>query len=292
VGGVAIEGVITDLALVAALWGTGLAVGASTEPTPATWRVAPRWLALALLLNLVVVPAVAIALVRIAGLSTEATTGVVLFSSAAGGAIALVSTRIGRGDVPRAIVLVVLLELLDLVAIPVWTSVTLSSGATVPIADVARTLLVLLLLPLAIGVAVRIWRPALAPRLVAIGSPLSVLGLVVAVIAVVIRNGPTLWDLLGTGLPIVSLVLVVGGWLAGYALGGPLRGQQRALGMVTASRSSALALAIVRAAYPGQPGAEAAIVVAGLITILVPVVVGFALAASDRRAAAGVPLAT
>lgn len=277
-------GVITDLALLAALWGTGLAVGASTQTGRAAWSVAPRWLLLALGLNLLVVPAVAIALVRVAGLSVPVATGVIVFASAAGGAIALATTRVARGDERRALLLVVVLELLDLVAIPAWTQLGLSEGVSVPVADVARTLVLLLLLPLGIGFAIRRWRPALAPRVIALGSPVSIAGLVVAVVAVIIRTGPYLWDMLGTGLPILSLALVSGSWLAGHVAGGPRTGDRRALAMVTASRSSALALAIVRGAYPGQGEVEAAIVVAGLTAIVVPVVIAFVLAATDRRA--------
>lgn len=276
---------VTDIGLFLALWGTGIAVGASTAPGRAAWRVPPRWLALAIVLNVLLVPAGALLLVRAMGLSEGTTTGIVVFASAAGGAIALATTRMSRGDVQRAVLLVVLLELLDLVAIPVWTRVALPAAATVPVVDVARTLVLLLIVPLLIGAAIRWRRPDAVPRVLSLVGPASLVGLVVAVAAVVWRTGPVVWDLLGTGLPIVTVAIVGGAWAAGYALGGPGLRQRRALAMVTAGRSSALALAVVRAAYPGQPDAEAALVVAGLVALLLPVVIAAVIAAGERSPA-------
>ncbi|MFN8620293.1 MAG: hypothetical protein U0869_06060 [Chloroflexota bacterium] len=51
---------------------------------------------------------------------------------------------------------------------------------------------------------------------------MSIVGLVVAVVAVIVAPRPYLAGLLtGTGLPILSLALVSGSWLAGHVAGGP-----------------------------------------------------------------------
>ena len=280
---------LTDVALVFALVGTGLGAGLQATSHPRTWLADRRWLGTVVALNVLAYPLVAALLAALLGLDADLRTALILVSACAGGLAGLVITRMVDGDVERAIVAVLVLELLNLLTVPLWSSVLLSTSAPVSITDVVRPLLLFLLLPVVVGWLIARLRPAVAPGLVRLARPISTIALIVVVAGVLQQNVPVFLDALGSGLPVAGFALLAIGMSAGWLLGGPSPSTRRTMAMVTAGHATALALAVARSAFGSQPEVEAAIAVLGLLGLSVPTAVALVIRAGARQAAPAAP---
>lgn len=279
---------LTDLALLVALVGTGLGAGVQATSHPRTWFADRRWLAVVLALNVLAYPVVAALLAAVLGLDAEARIGLILVSACAGGLLGLVVTRLVGGDLERAIVAVFLLELLNIITVPAWTTVLLASSAPVALVDVLRPLVLFLLLPVALGWLIQRFRASLAPVVVRVARPASTIALIVVVVLVMRENVTVFVATLGSGLPVAGVALLAVGMAAGWALGGPAPAARRTMAMVTAGHATALALAVARSAYGHQPEVEATIAVLGLIGLVVPIGIAVAWRAGFRTPARAV----
>lgn len=155
---------IMPLALAVVMAGLGLHL------TPAAFRRVlemPRALAVALTLQSLLLPPVAFALAMLAGLPGEMALGLVLLAASPGGVSANLFSHIARGDVALNISLTAINSLLALLTLPLWTVLALAvfvgdqASVPPPIRKVVEVAL-LVILPVALGMAVRAWRPALA----------------------------------------------------------------------------------------------------------------------------------
>lgn len=278
---------ITDAALAVTLVATGLLAGLQAEGHPRTWLSDRRWLAMAIVINALLYPLIAAVVAASLGLDTPARTGFVVVAACAGGILGLVVTRIAGADVERAVAAVVVLELLNLLTVPLWTTLLLSSTAPVAVADVLRTLLLMLLAPVAIGWVIGHRRPSVVPGAVRVLRPLSTVALLVVVGGVLRDNIDPFLDALGSGLPLAGILLLGAGMGAGWLAGGPRASGRRTLAMVTAGHSTALALAVARSAFGHVHGVEASIAVLGLIGLIVPIGVAMVVRSVGRS---GVPV--
>ena len=140
-----------------------LAVGTSTGVPEFRALLRRRGLvAAAVVVNVLVLPGLAVALVTAAGLRPDVALGVVLAAAAPGGGTGALLTLHARGDVTVSAGLQVLLGPLGLVAVPLWAAV---AGHSV-VAPGAGGLLVVggglagQLVPLAVGMWLRRTRPS------------------------------------------------------------------------------------------------------------------------------------
>lgn len=273
---------ITDLALAVTLLATGLLAGLQADSHPRTWLADRRWLGAAVLVNALLYPLAAAVIATALGLDPAGRTGFVVIAACAGGILGLVVTRIAGADVERAVAAVVVLELLNLVTVPLWTTLLLSATAPVSLPDVLRTLVLMLLVPVAIGWIVGRHRASLVSGLVRILRPTSTVALLVVVAGVLRENIDPFVAALGSGLPLAGIALLAVGLGAGWVAGGPTPVGRRTLAMVTAGHSTALALAVARSTFGEMHGVEASIAVLGLIGLILPIVVATALRASGR----------
>jgi len=275
--------VFTDLALLVTLWATGIGVGVILPRGAGRWREDGTWMLLGIVLNVVAIPVIASVLCRLLGVPLDASAGVLLVASAAGGLLGLTTTRLAGGDMRRALVLVLVLEVANIAAIPFWSGLLLSTATAAPVLPIIRTVVLLLLVPLAIGLTLRRVRPTLAPGIARACGAISSVGLAIVVGLVVVDATPTIGTTLGTGVPLVAFVMIAGGMAVGAWLGGTGTGGRRAMAMVTGGHSSALALALSRTAFADRPQVEAAVVVSGLIGVVIPVGAAVAVRAWGRR---------
>jgi BASS family bile acid:Na+ symporter len=261
---------VVDLVLLATLWATAISIGAQTSLELGSRHGA--WYARAILLNVVGAPLLAALLAFVFDLPPEARAALVLVGAAAGGALGLATSRLGGGDVSRSLVLILVLELGNLVLIPLWTTLLLSSWVPVPIMDVAGTLLLALGLPLAIGFVVRRRATRWAAAVARVAAVLASVGLLVVIgLLVVLDLGPLLDSGRSLAVALAGSLFITIVLLAGALLGGPGADGRTALATVSAARSSALALVIARDVYADRQEVVAAVVVIGLIGVLLPV---------------------
>ena len=145
---------------------------------------------------------------------------------------------------PLAVSAVIVLQLLNLIAVPLWAGQVVS-GASISAVTILKDLLLLVLIPLAIGLAVR-WRypdhaKGWQPELVKVAN----LALGLALIAGIAVNWSTIVSLLGSRVLLASLVVVIVSLAAGYFVGGRDAPARASTGLVTGVRFTALGLIII-----------------------------------------------
>jgi BASS family bile acid:Na+ symporter len=151
--------------------------------------------------------------------------------------------------------LLTLLALLSIPAVPLMIEVlerlshqSLAIDATA----IARLALMTVLGPLAAGMIVRAFAPAFADRIagsVSFGAKMLLMVGVGALLGGVWRS---VWSATGEGAILAILAFVVAGLAIGHLLGGPVREESVVLGLSTACRHPAIALAIASANFPQE----------------------------------------
>jgi BASS family bile acid:Na+ symporter len=245
--------VLTAVYLVAMMFSVGMGMRASRPPPPPHARrpLAPTlW---ALLLNLVLIPCVAVLLTRSLRLSGDVAFAVLVVAACPGGRFAPHLTRIAGGDVALATSQIMLLAKLAVFTAPLTLKWLLGLHRlhVAGLSIIAQGLL-LQMVPLYAGKALGRWRGELADRL---ERPLRA-GIVVIALAALTAF------LLHSGLESVAL-LGDRGWLAaggvaaaslalGWLLPGCSPATTRALVAGAMSRNLALALLLAGLTFPGH----------------------------------------
>jgi BASS family bile acid:Na+ symporter len=209
-------------------------------------RERPLVLAAALFAVLVPVPAAAVLLVKLAGLQGVVAAGILLMAISPGAPIALrraIEAGGSRAFAPALHVVVVALAIVSVPASVMILDAIYQKGFAVSPMDVARQVFLAQLLPLAMGAALRAWRPALAarlePRLARLSGAL-LLSLALALLVV-------LWPLMaqvGWAPFIAGIGLTVCALAAGAAVVARDAQARPAVAVATAMRNPGLALLI------------------------------------------------
>ena len=201
--------------------------------------------------------------------------GLVLSVVGAGGAASLKAAQLARkADLPLAVSLVVVLQLVNVVALPLWVG-SVVTDAYINSWVIVRGLLGLVLLPLSIGLigraryggrAVR-WRDGLVK--------LANLALVVALAAGIVGNWGTIVTMAGSWVIVTALaVVLVAGGLG--VLAGRLGGASDVFtttGLVTVFRFESLGLFIISSELGGNPTYLGPALMFALIDFLLPLAV-------------------
>lgn len=222
-----------------------LAMGTSTnlrELAELSRRPVPLLAAVAV--NLALIPAAALLLLRALDLDPTASLALMVVAAAPGGGTgALLSLHV-HGDRAHAVALQVILAVTSLVSAPLWLHLYVGSdGTTIRLGPLIAALVAFQWLPLAAGLALSSRRPALALRLHPRARRFADVMLAGLIVVLVITSGSDLDQngadaLLGIGV-VLGLTLV-GGLLS---LGDPA--VRRATAMTTLVRNLSLALAAV-----------------------------------------------
>ncbi len=199
--------VVLPIVLALVMFGLGLSL---TVADFARVLTAPRAVAVALLCQVVLLPAVCLGLVLAFGLTPELAIGMMVLAAAPGGAMANVFSHLAGGDVAFNITLTAVNSLLSIVTLPLVTVAALrffagAEAALVLQPDKLVQVLLVVLLPAAAGMLVRRARPRLAARL---DRPVRVASVVAVFLAIVAAILPSLNGFLA-GLAAVGLVCVL-----------------------------------------------------------------------------------
>jgi BASS family bile acid:Na+ symporter len=145
-------------------------------------------------------------------------------------------------------------------------------------AAIARLALMSVLIPLAAGMIVRALAPAIAERIAGAVSLVAKVLLLVGVIALLAGLWRSIWAATGEGSILAIIVFVIAGLAVGHALGGPNREQSVVVGLSTACRHPAIALAIASTNFPDQRFAGAIV-----LYLIVSALVGIPYVKWNRR---------
>jgi BASS family bile acid:Na+ symporter len=171
--------------------------------------------------------------------------------------------------------LLVAAAVLSVVVIPLSMKVLAAiTGVTLamPARSVAVLVLITILAPLVAGIAVRRFATAAADRA---SGPIAVLAsvlLIASALPIVIGVSRTVWSLVTDGTILGLGGFALAGFLIGHVLGGPEPANRPVLGLATATRHPAVAVAIAHANFREQGLASAAVflyvILAGMLSAL------------------------
>ncbi|MFN3964148.1 MAG: bile acid:sodium symporter family protein [Silanimonas lenta] len=187
---------------------------------------APKAVLVALGVQTGLLPPVAFGLAWAFGLPPELGIGLVLLAASPGGVTANLFSHLARGDVALNITLTAINSLLALLSLPLWTALALalllgSDQAVPPPTRKVVEVGVLVILPVAIGMGLRAWRPALASRLdrpVRLASTLVLAGLIVAAVVIERQTLATYAAVVGLAALLFNLASLLAGYAAGRAI--------------------------------------------------------------------------
>lgn len=280
-------GPVYAVAAVVALWAAGVGIGMDHSLRAVLTPLRRGGLlGRVVLVDVVVFPPLVWALAKLLQVPSGYTIGLLLVGIASAGPLGLKAAQIAGADAITAVSLIVVLELANLAAIPVWSSVLLPSDASFDVAYILITLVAVVVLPLVVGMVCRHLVPTFSARCSPALSKLASVSLVVAVGAVLLRDGETVARAAGERVPVVAVVGVLAALTLGWLVGGPGRETRGAAALVTGIRANALALTVAASSFPEQPEVRAGVVVFALFSITVPLVAALAL---GRRATAFAP---
>jgi predicted Na+-dependent transporter len=253
--------------LLAALFNAGIAisVGATVLSLGMTFTVgqlvAPLHrvvLVIAMVvLNAGVIPAAAWGIAEITPMGSKYVPGLVLATLGAGSAASLKAAQLARrADLPLAVSVVVVLQLVNIIAVPLWAGQVVT-GASISAWDIVRSLLLLVLLPLVAGLLIRAryadharnWQPELVKA--------ANLALVVALATGITANWSTIVSMFGSWVIVTAIVIIIVagvlGLLLGLLLGGRSTEVRTTTGLVSVFRFASLGLIIIGAQLHGNP---------------------------------------
>ena len=278
-------------------------VGIGLSLTLADFRAqarTPRATIIGTLGQVLLVPAIGIAVAMAMDLPPIMALGLVLVAACPGGSTSNLVTYLARGNVALSIILTVVASLVVIVTLPGWLDVAgrILPGATglsvtVPLGQTFGLLVGVILVPVAIGMAIKAKKPALAAKLERGMSVLGALVLLLAIAAVAVDLGGEIVDMVIAVGPAV-LVFNVAVILAGGALAWVARvdrASQLALAVEYGIKNSTLglviALTVVRDEEFAVPAAVYSIVM--YLTAVGVIFIGRRIMAADaaRKSRAG-----
>jgi BASS family bile acid:Na+ symporter len=134
---------------------------------------------------------------------------------------------------------------------------------------IARTVSITVLLPLAAGMLLRRFAPALADRF---AKPLGIIAtalLGLGVVAILAKEGPGMWALVGNRTLLAMAVFAAAALAVGHLLGGRIEGDRAALALSTASRHPGVPIAIAAVNFPDQHLVVPAVLMLALVGMIV-----------------------
>ncbi|WP_440072949.1 bile acid:sodium symporter family protein [Streptosporangium sp. OZ121] len=284
----ALAGVFLPIALAVIMFGLGLGL------TIADFRrvvAYPKATVVALACQILVLPAICFGLVLAFGLPPALAVGMMLLAASPGGTTANLYSHLFGGDVALNVTLTAINSVLAVVTLPLVTNLSLSYFAADSAGlglqfDKTVQVVAIVLIPVAIGMAIRAWRPRFADRM---NTPVKIASAVILVLVIV---GALLQELDNLGGYIRSvgaitlvfsvLSLAIGYWVP--RLAGIERGQAIAscmeIGIHNATLSIAVALTLLGDTQMAIPAATY-----GVLMFFTAAVAGFLLRSRTAKLA-------
>lgn len=203
----------------------------------------------ALVANFILVPLLAVAIVRIFPMDPPLALGMFLLAGSAGAPFLIKLASAAKGDLALSAALLVLLVPATVVFLPFYVPLAMAHPSLrglsyVPsgVAKLGLPLLSTLILPLLLGVVVKTVAPRWATRLVPIGGKVSTVAVVLVMVATFGANLQELIAIVRTGAVVAGVLLILGAFMSGFLLS---RRERRAvLGLGTAQRNVAAAMVL------------------------------------------------
>ena len=280
-------GIINFLLLISVmclLLGVGLSIPFSKMLAVATqYQLVLR----GLVANFVIVPCVFTLALRGMSFSPDVVIGLLVLAAVPVAPLAPPFVGMGRGDVPYAVGLMLLVAFLGLPLTPLILALSLppsEAGLEIGTLKILQTLLTAQLIPLSVGMSIRQVKPLWAEKLLQFVPKLGRIGVVLTLTLITVTQARQIIDL-GILPHLASLGFIVVCVLIGdVMMRGEAAAMRRSLAISTAIRNVALALLIVGTNFPGSP-ALTVVFVFGLFSLIVSFTYGKIMIGSDMQSA-------
>jgi BASS family bile acid:Na+ symporter len=229
-----------------------------------------RLIVLALVVNFIVVPAVAYgaAALFISDAHPGLKTGLILVGAAAGAPFLPKLVQTARGPIALGVGLMVVLMLVTIVFLPIALPLLVPGDVEVDSAQIAKSLIFLMLLPLGVGLVIRARYKELATTLQPIATQVSTYSVAFLMVALLVVNFQQIIDTIGTGGILAALVLLVVAFACGFLTGGSSAGPRAVLGLGTAQRNLSAAIVVAAQNFGSDPEVITMVMVVGVIGLL------------------------
>ena len=227
-----------------------------------------RLVVVALVLNFIAVPLIAVVIDALLSLDDGLYIGLILMATAAGAPFLPKLGEAAKGNIAFSVGLMVLLMVVTVVYMPIVVPL-LISGVEIDPWDIASSLIFLMLLPLGIGLFMK-WRyQKAADGLQPAMAQTSTVAIAILLVTGVIVNFTAILDIIGTGGFIAILLFLAGAFILGYFGAGRDAGVRSVLGLGTAQRNLSAAMVVAGQNFPSDPDVLTFIIVAGIVGLLV-----------------------
>jgi len=205
------------LALAIIMLGLGLSLTLTDFKRISTY---PKAIVIALLCQMILLPALCLGIAALSGISAELCVGLMLLAASPGGPTANLYSHLSNGDVALNITLTALNSVLALFTLPFIVNVSMEifmgAGQYIPMPfNKVVEVFGIVLIPVSIGMLIKAYVPTFALRMDKPVRIISALLLVIIIASVTIREKQVLVDYFGQlGLPV--LLFNIGSMLTGY----------------------------------------------------------------------------
>jgi BASS family bile acid:Na+ symporter len=262
---------------------TGLGLSLTLQQILAPLRRA--WVLVATVIaNSVLAPLVGIGICHALPLSTQSRVGVELAVMAAAGPVGMKAAQLTkRADMAMALSFTIVLQVLNIVAAPLWAE-QIVSGATVDPWSIVKDLLLLVLAPLVIGQVLRARHPEHAEGWQAGLEKISNMALLVAIVVGLAVNWKLFTSAIGSWVIVASVVIVlvcmVLGWLAGR-----VGDSQSAItiSMVAGMRFTPVGLIVIATVLHNEGTYLIPALIFSLVCTVIPIVAGLEIGRAAKK---------
>ena len=245
----------------------------------------------ALLLNVLLIPIIAWGIFALFPITPDQRVGLVLVCVASAGPAGLKAAQLAkRADMALAVSLVIVLQIVTIVAAPLWAR-HFVTGATISATIIVKDLLLLVLIPLAIGLFghVRYKEHAAAWR---VGlEKISNIALYIAIVAGMAVNWNTIVSLLGSWTIVASIVSILVFMVLGALLGIKSRPTAISGAMVTGMRFQPIGLIVISTQLGGNSAYLAPALIFALVDTFLMFGIGIELGRRGKARASETPIA-
>jgi BASS family bile acid:Na+ symporter len=251
--------ILSAFYLVSMMFALGLEVGGAPKESKERKRVKRRLLVWGLIVNLVVFPAVAYAIVRAFHATGDVAIALMLLAAVPGGRFAPHLVKLGNGDVPLSIELTLFLAKITAVTAAPTARLLLGIRA-IDVKELPLILQILLLqiVPLYVGKWLRRKHRPWADRILRPAHRVAIGALLAAFVVVLLREDRGLLQLMSDRAWLAVVVTGIAWPLLGWLLAGREDAHRRTFAITADARENALALVLASLAFP-QPAVHTAL---------------------------------
>jgi BASS family bile acid:Na+ symporter len=232
-------------------------------------RNRPREISWSVLVNVVLLPALAWLATWGLVLPTDVALGVLLCAAAPGGPTGALYSNTARADLALAAGMTILLPAIGVIATPLILSlaVELPDGASMPVLPMVSTLIVLQIAPLVAGMLVRRRNAMLADRLAPIATMVANVTLALIVVLLLAFKGELLLGI-SRATYLALFGLIGAAMLLGY-LGGREPNRARAGALVAGCRNISVSIMLASTFFI-DPIVDTTVLAFGLLAVIMP----------------------